>query len=91
LLLSSVLHSQQIQHSLSTAAAVTVEAAVFMGAEAAGFMVAEAVFTAAEAPMLAADFMAAIAGFVAAASMAARGLLAEEVTTKAAGWEPTAV
>jgi hypothetical protein len=49
--------------------------------------VAEAVFTAAEAPMLAADFMAAIAGFVAAASMAARGLLAEEVTTKAAGWE----
>ena len=49
---------------------------------------AEAVFMeAAEASMVAADLMAAIAGFVAAASMAARGLLAEEVTTKAAGWE----
>jgi hypothetical protein len=86
LLLSSVLHSQQIQHSLSTAA-VTAEAEVVLTAAAASVVVAEAVFTAAEAPMLAADFMAAIAGFVAAASMAARGLLAEEVTTKAAGWE----
>jgi len=45
----------------------------------------------AEASMVAADLMAAIAGFVAAASMAARGLLAEEVTTKAAGWELSAV
>jgi hypothetical protein len=35
--------------------------------------------------------MAALAGFVAAASMAARGLLAEEVATKAAGWELAAV
>ena len=53
---------------------------------------AEAVFMeAAEASMVAADLMAAIAGFVAAASMAARGLLAEEVTTKAAGWELAAV
>lgn len=53
---------------------------------------AEAVFMeAAEASMVAADLMAAIAGFVAAASMAARGLLAEEVTTKAAGWELGAV
>jgi hypothetical protein len=46
---------------------------------------------AAEASIVAADLMAAIAGFVAAASMAARGLLAEEVTTKAAGWELAAV
>ena len=53
---------------------------------------AEAVFMeAAEASMVAADLMAAIAGFVAAASMAARGLLAEEVVTKAAGWERAAV
>lgn len=52
-----------------------------------------AVFTAAvEASMVAADLMAAaIAGFVAAASMAARGLLAEEVATKAEGWEPATV
>ena len=53
---------------------------------------AEAVFmAAAEASMVAADLMAAIAGFVVAASMAARGLLAEEVTTQAAGWELAAV
>lgn len=45
----------------------------------------------AEASMVAADLMAAIAGFVVAAWMAARGLLAEEVTTKAAGWELAAV
>ena len=52
-----------------------------------------AVFTAAaEASMVAADRMAvAIAGFVAAASTAARVLLAEEVVTKAAGWERAAV
>jgi len=52
-----------------------------------------AVFIAvAEASTVAADLMAAaIAGFVAAASMAARGLLAEEVITKAAGWERAAV
>src|SRR5260370_12186541 len=36
---------------------------------------------------VAADLMEGIAGFVAAASVAERGLLAEEVTTKAAGWE----
>ena len=55
-------------------------------------MVAVAVFTAAEAVFIAAaDLMAvSIAGFV-AASMAACGLLAEEVTTKAAGWELAAV
>jgi hypothetical protein len=57
-------------------------------AEAVFMVEAEAVFMeAAEASMVAADLMAAIAGFVAAASMAARGLSAEEVTTKAAGWE----
>src|ERR1019366_6585697 len=56
LLLSSVLLSRQIQHSLSTAAAVT---AVVVP-------------------------MAAGASMVAAASLAARGLLAEEVTPKAA-------
>jgi hypothetical protein len=56
------------------------------------FMVeAEAVFMEAAEASMAADLMAAIAGFVAAASMAARGLLAEEVTTKAAGWELAAV
>jgi hypothetical protein len=61
-------------------------------AEAVFMVEAEAVFMeAAEASMVAADLMAAIAGFVAAASMAARGLLAEEVTTKAAGWELAAV
>ena len=52
------------------------------------------VFTAAvaEASMVAVDLMAvAIAGFVAAASMEARALLAQEVDTKAAGWEPAAV
>jgi len=55
-------------------------------------MVAAAVFiAAAEASMVAADLMAvAIAEFV-AASMAARGLWAEEVATKAAGWELAAV
>jgi len=93
LLLSSVLHSQQILHSLSTEAAVTAVAAVLM-AEAAVSMVEEAaVFIAVvEASMVAADLMAAaIAGFVAAASMAARGLLAEEVATKAEGWEPATV
>jgi len=66
---------------LSTAAVVTAEAAVV-------------VFTAAvaEASMVAVDLMAvAIAGFVAAASMEARALLAQEVVTKAAGWEPAAV
>lgn len=52
----------------------------------------EAVFMVeAEASMVAADLMAAIAGFVAAASMAAHGLLAEEVTIKAAVWELAAV
>jgi hypothetical protein len=52
-------------------------------------MVEAAVFTvpAAEAFMVA----AAIAGFVAATSMAAHGLLAQEVVTKAAGWERAAV
>jgi hypothetical protein len=61
-------------------------------AEAVFIVEAEGVFMeAAEASMVAADLMAAIAGFVAAASMAARGLLAEEVTTKAAGWELGAV
>ena len=61
---------------------------------AAVFMVAVVVFTAAvaEASMVAVDLMAAaIAGFVAAASMEARALLAQEVVTKAAGWEPAAV
>ena len=56
--------------------------------------VAVVVFTAAvaEASMVAVDLMAvAIAGFVAAASMAARALFAQEVVTKAAGWEPAAV
>jgi hypothetical protein len=109
LLLSSVLHSQQIPHSLSTEAAVTAaaEAAVTAAVEAAVTAAVEAAVTAAavsmvavvavfiaaaEASMVAADPMAvAIAGFVAAASMAARGLLAEEVATKAAGWEPAAV
>jgi hypothetical protein len=54
---------------------------------------AEAVFTVAEAEpsTVAADFMAAIAGFVAAASTAARGLLAEEVTTRTVGREPATV
>jgi hypothetical protein len=41
--------------------------------------------------MVAVDLMVAIEDFVAAASMAARGLLAEEVTTKAGGWELAAV
>jgi hypothetical protein len=62
--------------------------------ELAVFTAAAVVLTAAEAAasMVAADFMAVvIEGFVAAASMAARVLLAEEVTTKAAGWEPAAV
>jgi len=65
--------------------------AVFMVAVAVS-MVAAAVFTAAaEASMVAADLMAvAIAEFV-AASMAARGLWAEEVATKAAGWELAAL
>jgi hypothetical protein len=90
------LHSPQILHSLSTEAAVTaeVEAAVLMVAAAAVSMAVEAAaFTAAaEASMVAADLMAvAIAGFVAAASMAPRVLLAEEVVTKAAGWERAAV
>jgi hypothetical protein len=63
-----------------------------VGAEAVFMVEAEAVFMeAGEASMVAADLMAAIAGFMAAASMAARGLLAEEVTTKAAGWELSAV
>jgi hypothetical protein len=54
--------------------------------------VAAAFIAAAEASMVAADLMAvAIAGFVAAASMAARGLLAEEVATKVEGWEPATV
>ena len=52
---------------------------------------AEAVFMEAAEASMVADLMAAIAGFVVAASMAARGLLAEEVTTKAAGWELAAV
>ena len=45
----------------------------------------------AEASMVADLMAAAIAGFVAAASMAARALFAQEVATKAAGWEPAAV
>lgn len=52
---------------------------------------AEAVFMEAAEASMVADLMAAIAGFVVAASMAARGLLAEEVTTQAAGWELAAV
>jgi hypothetical protein len=53
---------------------------------------AEVFTAAAEVSMVAADLMAvAIAGFVAAASMAAHGLLAQEVVTKAAGWERAAV
>jgi len=87
LLLSSVLHSRQIPHSLSTEAAVTAAAeAVLTAAAAAVSMAAQAaVFTAAaEASMVAVDLMA-------AASMAARALLAEEVTTKVAGREPAAV
>jgi hypothetical protein len=70
---------------VAAAVSVAVAAAVSMAVEA-------AVFTAAaEASMVAADLMAAIAGFVAAASMAARVLLAEAVVTKAAGWERAVV
>lgn len=72
-----------------------VEAAVFMAvveAVAVSMAVAAAVFTAAVEASMVADLMAvAIAGFVAAVSMAARVLLAEEVVTKAAGWERAAV
>jgi hypothetical protein len=54
-------------------------------------MVVAAGFTAAAGFIAAADLMAvAIAEFV-AVSMAAPGLLAEEVATKAAGWELAAV
>jgi hypothetical protein len=60
---------------------VEAEAVFMVEAEAVFMVAAEAVF------MVAADLMAAIAGFVVAASMAERGLLAEEVTTQAAGWE----
>jgi hypothetical protein len=60
-------------------------------AEAVFMVEAEAVFMAAAEASIVADLMAAIAGFVVAASMAARGLLAEEVTTQAAGWELAAV
>ena len=51
----------------------------------------EAVFTAVAEASMVADLMAAIVGFGAAASMAARGPLAEEVTTRAAGWAPATV
>ena len=67
---------------------------VFMvAAEAAVFMVAAADITAAaEASMVAADRMRGpIEGFALAASKAPRGLLAEEVTTRAAGSEVAAV
>jgi len=70
---SSVLLSRQIQHSLS-AAAVTAVAVVV-----AGPMAEEAV-----ASMVVADLMAA-EDIVVAAPMAARGPMAEEVTTKVAG------
>jgi hypothetical protein len=70
------------------------EEAVFMVAAAAASVAeVEAVFiAAAEVSMVAADLMAVVtAGFVGAASMAARELLVEEITTKAAGWELAAV
>jgi hypothetical protein len=73
---------------------VEAAAVVFMVAvEAAVFMVAAADITAAaEASMVAAHLMAGpIEGFALAASKAARDLLAEEVTTRAAGWEVAAV
>jgi hypothetical protein len=81
LLLPSVSLSRQIQHSLSTAAAVTAVVAV---------AVSMAVEAEAEASMVVADLMA-VENFVVAASMAARGRLAEEVTTKAAGLKLAAI
>jgi len=72
--------SPQIQHSLSTAAAVTA-----VGAGAAGSMAEEAV-----ASMVAADLMV-VEDFVVAASVAARGLLAEEVATQGAGLKLAAI
>jgi hypothetical protein len=90
--LSSVWLSCQIQHGLSAAAvavtAVVVAVAGLMAAEAVASMVAAGLTAAADIAVVAdmADLMA-----VEDTVVAARGLMAEEVTTKAAGLKLAAV